>query len=253
VKTLIVFDLDGTLAGSKSPLNSETSGLLHDLLLIVKVAVISGADWPQFEEQLLSNFPQDERLKNLSLLPTSGTKFYRYDAGAWTKIYSDDFSSEERDKILSSLKTAIDIAGFKIAKIWGEQVEDRGSQITFSALGQHAPLEEKAKWDPEVIKRDKIKAILDTFIPEFSVRTGGSTSVDITKPGVDKAYGIGRLRDLLNISIKEMIYIGDALYVGGNDYPAKEAGVDCVSVKGPQETKLVIQTLIASSAIGFTS
>jgi HAD superfamily hydrolase (TIGR01484 family) len=219
----------------------------------VKVAVISGGDWPQFEEQLLSNFPQDERLKNLSLLPTSGTKFYRYDAGAWTKIYSDDFSSEERDKILSSLKTAIDIAGFKIAKIWGEQVEDRGSQITFSALGQHAPLEEKAKWDPEVIKRDKIKAILDTFIPEFSVRTGGSTSVDITKPGVDKAYGIGRLRDLLNISIKEMIYIGDALYVGGNDYPAKEAGVDCVSVKGPQETKLVIQTLIASSAIGFTS
>jgi phosphomannomutase len=253
VKTLIVFDLDGTLAGSKSPLNSEMSGLLHDLLLIVKVAVISGGDWPQFEEQLLSNFPQDERLKNLSLLPTSGTKFYRYDAGAWTKIYSDDFSSEERDKILSSLKTAIDIAGFKIAKIWGEQVEDRGSQITFSALGQHAPLEEKAKWDPEVIKRDKIKAILDTFIPEFSVRTGGSTSVDITKPGVDKGYGIGRLRDLLNISIKEMIYIGDALYVGGNDYPAKEAGVDCVSVKGPQETKLVIQTLIASSAIGFTS
>lgn len=253
MKTLIVFDLDGTLAGSKSPLNSEMSGLLHDLLLIVKVAVISGGDWPQFEEQLLSNFPQDERLKNLSLLPTSGTKFYRYDAGAWTKIYSDDFSSEERDKILSSLKTAIDIAGFKIAKIWGEQVEDRGSQITFSALGQHAPLEEKAKWDPEVIKRDKIKAILDTFIPEFSVRTGGSTSVDITKPGVDKAYGIGRLRDLLNISIKEMIYIGDALYVGGNDYPAKEAGVDCVSVKGPQETKLVIQTLIASSAIGFTS
>jgi len=253
VKTLIVFDLDGTLAGSKSPLNSEMSGLLHNLLLIVKVAVISGGDWPQFEEQLLSNFPQDERLKNLSLLPTSGTKFYRYDAGAWTKIYSDDFSSEERDKILSSLKTAIDIAGFKIAKIWGEQVEDRGSQITFSALGQHAPLEEKAKWDPEVIKRDKIKAILDTFIPEFSVRTGGSTSVDITKPGVDKGYGIGRLRDLLNISIKEMIYIGDALYVGGNDYPAKEAGVDCVSVKGPQETKLVIQTLIASSAIGFTS
>jgi phosphomannomutase len=253
VKTLIVFDLDGTLAGSKSPLDSEMSGLLHDLLLIVKVAVISGGDWPQFEEQLLSNFPQDERLKNLSLLPTSGTKFYQYDAGAWTKIYSDDFSSEERDKILSSLKAAIDIAGFKIAKIWGEQVEDRGSQITFSALGQHAPLEEKAKWDPEVIKRNKIKAILDTFIPEFSVRTGGSTSVDITKPGVDKAYGIGRLRDLLNISIKEMIYIGDALYVGGNDYPAKEAGVDCVSVKGPHETKLIIQTLIASSAIGFTS
>jgi phosphomannomutase len=246
---LIVFDLDGTLAGSKSPLDSEMSGLLHDLLLIVKVAVISGGDWPQFDEQLLSNLPQDERLRNLSLLPTSGTKFYQCDAAAWKKIYSDDFTREERDKILSSLKRAIGVANFKIAKIWGEQIEDRGSQITFSALGQHAPLEEKAKWDPDVIKRKKIKAILDTFIPEFSVRTGGSTSIDITKPGVDKAYGIGRLRDLLGISIKEMIYIGDALYVGGNDYPAKEAGVDCIPVKDPSETKLVIQTLIACLAV----
>ena len=250
MKKLIVFDLDGTLAGSKSPLDSEMSRLLHDLLLIVKVAVISGGDWPQFEEQLLSKLPHDEHLTNLSLLPTSGTKFYRYDAAAWTKIYSDDFSSEERDKILSSLKRAIGIADFKIAKIWGEQVEDRGSQITFSALGQHAPLEEKANWDPDVIKRKKIKAILDTFIPEFSVRTGGSTSIDITKPGIDKAYGIAKLRDLLSISMEEMIYIGDAVYLGGNDYPAKEAGVDCIPVKDPNETKLVIQTLIACLSAG---
>jgi HAD superfamily hydrolase (TIGR01484 family) len=225
------------------------SGLLHDLLLIVKVAVISGGDWPQFEQQLLSNLPQDERLRNLSLLPTSGTKLYQCDAAAWKKIYSDDFTREERDKILSSLKRAIGVANFKIAKIWGEQIEDRGSQITFSALGQYAPLEEKVKWDPDVIKRKKIKTILDTFIPEFSVRTGGSTSIDITKPGVDKAYGIGKLRDLLGISIKQMIYIGDALYVGGNDYPAREAGVDCIPVKDPSETKLVIQTLIACLAV----
>jgi len=120
-------------------------------------------------------------------------------------------------------------------------------------LGQHAPLEEKANWDPDVNKRKKIKAILDTFIPEFSVRTGGSTSIDITKPGVDKAYGIGKLRDLLGVSIKEMIYIGDALYVGGNDYPAKEAGVDCIPVRDPNETKLVIKTLIACLTVGDTA
>jgi phosphomannomutase len=250
MKKLIVFDLDGTLAGSKSSLDSEMSALLHGLLLILKVAVISGGDWPQFEEQLLSNLPQDESLRDLSLLPTSGTKFYRYDAGAWKNLYKEDFTPEQRDKILSALNRAIGVADFKIEKIWGAQVEDRGSQITFSALGQHAPSEEKTKWDPEVIKRKRIKAILDTFIPEFSVRIGGSTSIDITKPGIDKAYGIGKLRDLLSISIKEMIYIGDALYVGGNDYPAKEAGVDCIPVKDPNETKLVIQTLVACLAVG---
>ena len=249
MKKLIVFDLDGTLAGSKSPLDSEMSGLLHDLLLIVKVAVISGGDWPQFEKQLLSNLPHDDRLANLSLLPTCGTKFYRYDSAAWKKIYSEDLTAEERDKILSSLTKAIISADFKTDKLRGEQIEDRGSQITFSALGQKAPLEEKNKWDPDFSKRKKIKAILDTLIPEFSVRIGGSTSIDITKPGIDKAYGIRKLRDLLGISLKEMIYIGDALYVGGNDYPAKEAGVDCISVKDPNETKRVILTIIEHLAL----
>ena len=67
-----MFDLDGTLVESKSSLDAEMSGLLHDLLGMVKVAVISGGDWPQFEKQLLSNLPHGERLVNLSILPSSG-------------------------------------------------------------------------------------------------------------------------------------------------------------------------------------
>jgi hypothetical protein len=248
VKKLVVFDLDGTLAESKSSLDAEMSGLLHDLLTVVKVAVISGGDWPQFEKQLLSNLPHDERLANLSLLPTCGTKFYRYDSADWKKVYSEDFTTDQREKILSSLKKAIRVAGFKIEKLWGEQIEDRGSQITFSALGQQAPLEEKEKWDSDFAKRKKIQAILDTLIPEFSVRIGGSTSVDITKPGIDKAYGIRKLRDLLGISLEEMIFIGDALYVGGNDYPAEQAGVVSIPVRDPNETKRVTQAIIACLA-----
>lgn len=248
MKKLIVFDLDGTLAESKSSLDAEMSRLLHDLLDIVKVAVISGGDWPQFEKQLLSNLPQDERLGNLSILPTCGTKFYRYDSADWNKIYSEDFTADEKEKIISSLKKAIGVGGFKAEKLWGEQIEDRGSQITFSALGQQAPLEEKDKWDSDFTKRKKIKATLDTFIPEFSVRMGGATSIDVTKPGIDKAYGIRKLRDLLSISLKEMIFIGDALFVGGNDYPAKEAGVVSIPVRGPNETKRVTEAIIACLA-----
>ena len=247
MKKLIVFDLDGTLAESKSSLDAEMAALLHDLLGIVKVAVISGGDWPQFEKQLLSNLPHNERLVNLSILPTCGTKFFQY-AGDWKKIYEEDFTTGQREKILGSLQKALRAADFKIEKVWGEQIEDRGSQITFSALGQQAPLEEKLKWDPDLTKRKKIKAILDKSIPEFSVRTGGSTSVDITKPGIDKAYGIRKLRDLLGISLKEMIFIGDALYVGGNDYPAEQAGVVSIPVKDPNETKRVTQAIIACLA-----
>ena len=248
MKKLIVFDLDGTLAESKSSLDAEMSGLLHDLLAIVKVAVISGGGWPQFDKQLLSNLLHDERLANLFLLPTCGTKFYRHESADWKMIYSEDLTVDEKRKIVSSLNKALEVAGFRVEKVWGEVIEDRGSQITFSALGQEAPLEEKNKWDPDYTKRKKIKAILDTFIPEFSVRMGGATSIDVTKPGIDKAYGIRKLRDLLGISLKDMIYIGDALFVGGNDYPAEEAGVDSIPVQGPHETKRVTQAIIACLA-----
>ena len=185
MKKLIVFDLDGTLAESKASLDAEMAALFSSLLAIVKVAVISGGDWPQFEKQVLSNLPHDEHLKNLSLLPTCGTKFYQY-AADWKKIYSEDFTADEKEKIISSLKQAIAASGFKVEKVWGETIEDRGSQITFSALGQQAPLEEKKKWDPDFIKRKKIKTLLEKLIPEFSVRLGGATSIDVTKPGIER-------------------------------------------------------------------
>lgn len=244
MKKLIVFDLDGTIAESKSSLDDEMSALLGELLKIVKVAVISGGDWPQFEKQLISNLPHDSNLASLFLLPTCGTKFYEYDS-TWRIIYSEDFTGEEKEKIITALKKAMGLLIDEGEAVWGQRIEDRGSQITFSALGQTAPLDEKKKWDPDFAKRKRMKEFLDKEIPEFSVRLGGTTSVDITKKGIDKAYGIRKLRDILGVEIVEMIFVGDALFPGGNDYPAKEAGVVSIQVEGPQETKRVIETIIA--------
>jgi HAD superfamily hydrolase (TIGR01484 family) len=244
MKKLIVFDLDGTLAPSKSSLAPQTAALLHDLLGIIKVAVISGGAWAQFEKQLLTDLPKNSCLANLSLLPTCGTKFFQYN-GKWVELYSEDLTVKQRKKIIDSLNKAIDETGYRVKKLWGEAIEDRGSQVTFSALGQQAPLAEKEKWDPDFTKRKKITAILKKLIPEFSVRMGGATSIDVTKPGIDKAYGIGKLRDTLHLSLKEMVYIGDALFPGGNDYPAEKAGVVSIPVKGPDDTNLVIKTILA--------
>lgn len=244
MKRLIVFDLDGTLAESKASIDGEMAELLNSLLVIVKVAVVSGGAWSQFEKQVLAHLSQDECLKKLSLLPNCGTKFYKH-GSQWELLYSEDFSDAEKDKIISSLKQAIESSDCKVEKVWGEVIDDRGSQITFSALGQLAPLEEKTKWDPDFTKRQKMKIILDKLIPEFSVQLGGATSVDVTKHGIDKAYGIRKLRDVLAIPISEMIFIGDAVFPGGNDYPAKEAGALSIEVKDPHETKRVIEAILA--------
>ncbi|MGD0474895.1 MAG: HAD-IIB family hydrolase [Candidatus Velthaea sp.] len=244
MKQLIVFDLDGTLAESKSAIDAEMAALLTALLRIVKVAVISGGDLPQFEQQLVAHLPPDDALQNLSLLPTCGTRFYTYDGG-WKKLYAQDLSDEQKRRIVSALSAAVAASGFQAKTTWGEAIEDRESQITYSALGQRAPLEAKKTWDPDFAKRKAIKALLDKTLPDFSVRLGGSTSIDITLPGIDKAYGIRKLRDTLGIPIEAMIYIGDALFPGGNDYPARETGAVCIQVRDPDETKRVIEAIIA--------
>jgi HAD superfamily hydrolase (TIGR01484 family) len=241
---LVVFDLDGTLAQSKSAIDAEMATLIDSLLGIVKVAIISGGAWPQFEQQLLAHLGAGEGLNNLSLLPTCGTKFYQYDCG-WKELYSEDFTAAEKDKIINALRQATGSPGDAADKSWGEVIEDRGSQITFSALGQLAPLEAKKKWDPDFTKRRKIKAVLDTLIPEFAVGLGGATSIDVTKLGIDKGYGIRKLRDVLHLGIDQMIFIGDAVFPGGNDYPAKQAGALSIAVRDPHETKRVMEAIIA--------
>ncbi|HTH81756.1 MAG TPA: HAD-IIB family hydrolase [Mucilaginibacter sp.] len=244
MKKLVVFDLDGTLAESKAAIDDEMVKILDALIDVTKVAIISGGDWPQFEKQVLSKLTHNKTLENLSILPTCGTKFYEYKSG-WKKLYAEDFTADQKKKIITSLNAAVEEQGFKPKKIWGEQIEDRGSQITFSALGQEAPLDAKKEWDPGFAKRKKIQKALSKTIPEFSVNLGGTTSVDITKPGIDKAYGIKKLKEILNIKRKDMIFIGDAIFPGGNDYPAKETGVTSICIKDPNETKRVIQGIIA--------
>ena len=244
MKKLIIFDLDGTLAESKAAIDPEMADILTRLLLVADISIISGGDWPQFEKQVLGHLPHSKLLKKLSILPTCGTKFFQYKK-SWTELYAENFTDDEKKKIIDSLNEAVEKSRFKAKKTWGEQIEDRGSQITFSGLGQQAPLDKKKLWDPKFEKRKKIKAILDKTLKEFSVQMGGATSIDITKPGIDKAYGIRKLKKVLDIKISEMIFIGDALFDGGNDHPARKTGVDCIQVRDPEETKRVLDGIIA--------
>ena len=243
VKRLVIFDLDGTLAASKQSIDEDRALLIAELLDIRLVAVISGGDWPQFERQLLGHLPVASRLGNLLLMPTSGTKFYRFD-GLWKPIYAELFGAAERQRILSALEEAVAEAGLADDRSWGEKIEDRGSQITFSGLGQQAPLVAKSKWDPDLQKRGRLKALLERRLPDIAVRIGGTTSIDITRPGIDKAYGIRKLVDWTGFAIDEMLFIGDALYPGGNDAPVRNSGVATIAVRDVADSKLVIKTLL---------
>lgn len=245
MKQLIAFDLDGTLAESKQPIEAEMAGLLGDLLAVAKVAVISGGDWPQFDKQVARRIPEGARLDHLFLMPTTGAKLYEHTGGAWDQVYAENFSREEHDRILAALRDAVKACGFDGEKTWGEQIEDRGSQITFSALGQDAPLDAKKAWDPDIAKRKRLQAALGDTLADLSVKVGGSTSIDITRQGIDKAYAIRRLSEHTGVPAEAILFMGDAIYPGGNDDPVRAAGIDTVAVRDVRETGNVIRGVIA--------
>ena len=252
VKQLVAFDLDGTLADSKQAIDREMGDLLSRLLRVAKVAIISGGDWPQFEQQFVGNLPKDIDFAKLFLLPTSGTKLYRYDM-VWHRIYSEEFSEAERGHILRVLEDTVTATGFSSEQSWGEKIEDRGSQITYSGLGQQAPLDAKRAWDADFAKRKRFQAALGPLLPGFAVNVGGSTSIDITREGVDKAYGMRKLAGIAGVPIDDMIFVGDALYPGGNDFPVRAAGIDTVAVRDVTETKRIIEAIVfclGSGAVG---
>jgi phosphomannomutase len=244
MKQLVAFDLDGTLADSKQAIDQDMGVLLSRLLQVAIVAVISGGDWPQFEQQLVSKLPRGIEFSRLFLLPTSGTKLYRHGDDGWKRAYGELFTTAERDHIFRALADTVTVAGLSSDRSWGEKIEDRGSQITFSGLGQQAPLEMKRAWDPDFAKRKRLQATLEPLLPGFAVHVGGSTSIDITREGVDKAYGMRKLSNVTSVAVAEMIFIGDALYPGGNDYPVRSAGIDTIAVRDVTETKRIIETIV---------
>lgn len=245
MKQLIIFDLDGTLAKSKQPLTAEMAGALADLLRVADVAVISGGDWPQFEKQVASRLPDYADLFRLWLMPTTGTKLYTHREGAWQAVYAELFSDEQKREILDAFDASLEATGFVPGQSWGERVEDRGSQITFSALGQQAPIQAKDVWDPDFAKREIIQADLKTRLPGLSINMGGATSIDVTREGVDKGYGIKKLAEASGFPLAAMLFIGDAIFPGGNDYPAKEIGLDTIRIRDPEETMAVIAAIVA--------
>lgn len=245
MKQLIAFDLDGTLAESKQPLQEPMQEAIADLLAVAHVAVISGGDWPQFQKQVASRLPGRADLSRLWLMPTTGTKLYTYQAGSWSAVYAELFDDAQKAAIFEAFDASLEATGFVPEQTWGERIEDRGSQITFSALGQQAPIHAKDVWDPDFAKRRIIQADLQKRLPGLSINMGGATSIDITSKGVDKAYGLTKLRDASGIPLDDMMFIGDAIFPGGNDYPAKQLGLDTILVRDPAETLSVIATIVA--------
>ncbi|QAY58796.1 HAD-IIB family hydrolase [Microbacterium protaetiae] len=243
---LVAFDLDDTLAPSKSAIDPRIAALLIALAERVEVAVISGGQLAQFTTQVVDRLPDaaPSVLSRIHLLPTCGTQYYRLEADGVRTVYAHALTDDEKARALAAIEHEARRLGYWESETWGPILEDRGSQITFSALGQRAPLEAKSVWDPTGEKKNALRGAVAAVLPDLEVRSGGSTSVDITHRGIDKAYGMRQLAEQTGIPLDDMLFVGDRLDPDGNDYPVLALGVPCHAVTGWEDTAAFLDGLI---------
>lgn len=244
---LVAFDLDDTLAPSKSPAPPRIAAQLIALAERIEVAIISGGNEEQFRSQVIAQLPETDAavLARLHLMPTCGTRYLRHDGDGFALVYARDLSPAQSAAALRALEEEARRLGLWEPEPWGPILEDRGSQVTFSALGQRAPGDAKKAWDPDGSRRASLRDAVAARLPDLEVRSGGSTSIDITRAGIDKAYGMTELAEHTGVGFTDMLFFGDRLDEGGNDYPVKALGVPCVAVEGWEDTADHLDALLA--------
>jgi hydroxymethylpyrimidine pyrophosphatase-like HAD family hydrolase len=226
------------------------ASLLAELLDHVEVCVISGGQFGQFKMQVIDMLPElsNDALGRLHLMPTCGTQYYRYE-GEWKQIYAQNLSEDEKSRALSAVEESAKSLGYWESETWGPILEDRGSQITFSALGQSAPVAAKTAWDPSGDKKNALRESVQSRLADLEVRSGGSTSVDITRRGIDKAYGMTRLSEITGIGFEEMIFVGDRLDPDGNDFPVIALGIQTQAVDGWKDSADFVERWLDANQI----
>jgi len=247
IPRLVFFDVDNTLAESKQPLTPRRAELMTELLRHTKVAVTSGAKFSLIKTQIPDQLPEDVR-QNLYMLPASGSALFEYQNGEWKAVYEDLFTPEQIEEVRAAfIKAGTDtgLIDFDAPSV-GERIEARGSEMALTAPGQDAPIDVKAAWDPDRAKRLALREVLLPLLPNYEVRIAGRSTIDVTKKGIDKSYGVEQMSKHVNIPISDMVYIGDALFPGGNDEVVKKSGIKTHQVKDPNETEQIIEAMLAS-------
>lgn len=254
MKKLIAFDQDDTINITKLPIDSEMTELLSALMKKYKVCIISGTNWEVMKQNDIDPIVnrQEELAADFSdyiIMPTTGTQLWYHEKGEWIQEYAHFLTEEQVTIITEKLEKVVKDLGYWCQNPKGDIIENRGSQVTFSALGQWALPEEKYNWDPDTKKRKAIVEKLSPLLKDQNVQIamGGSTSIDITLPGIDKAYGMQQLLKFTGLAKEDVLFIGDMLQEGGNDYPVKTLGIDTIEVNNCEDTKRILRGILHTS------
>ncbi len=235
-KQYIICDGDQTLYENViTPIND---GMLETIQTLIRsgagFGVISGTDIAEISRLIRSKEINQEH----HILATSGASYFIHDGKNTRNVYEVELSNQDKGAISNALEMLIGKYNIIPLTSRKDQIQDRISQITFSALGRNAPIELKDAYDKDKSKRKEFRRFLRKYLPEdkFNITIGGTTSMDITDSKVDKGYGIERFVQHNRLTFDDIIFYGDKLEEGGNDHSVRRNGIRCIRVNGVEDT-----------------
>lgn len=241
---IIACDLDDTLADTKQPISKRMTGVLTQLLDTYQLCIISGGNYNQLQVNVIArlNLPL-EKLVKIHLMSTSGARYDHFSADTrkWVVQYQKIIPQDQRELIAATIETIAKKHDLWEKSVTGKRIEDRVTQVTFSALGQNATPDAKRAWDPTNEKRRRLQTALAEALPAYEVVINGNTSIDVLQEGVDKAFGIQELMKATGTATKDILFFGDSLYENGNDYPVMRSGIATIAVTRWQDTACFIE------------
>jgi len=246
----IGFDLDGTLTPAKSQMDTAMVPIFTNLVSRLPVAITSGASFTQIKWQVLDLLPSNH-LNNLYIFPTGGAAMFIHDGSAWTSVYQHQMDEAAANHITAVIEECVNTSGLcKDTPVWGPRIEWRGSQVTFSGLGQEAPYEAKIVWDKNKQKRLELRSMMISRLPDYDVVLGGTTSIDVIPKGINKAYAMGKFAEHVDAEVSDILYVGDDLQEGGNDYiVAATTAATTKAVTSPRDTMELIDNLLQNNLV----
>lgn len=208
------FDLDNTLTRSRTHISPEHAPILQKLASVADVIVVTGGRKSQVAKQL-----DPELRDHYYCLAQNGNEATKKDG---TELWMRRPTDEQKAAIITlvnEMKANLSLP----VKDENDLIEDRGCSIAYSTIGHNEDVAKKEAYDPDHAKRlaliEKFRDKVETLRADHGIelRTGGTTCLDFFHAGKNKGYNVAEFLDAMSWKKEDCLYIGDALFPGGND------------------------------------
>lgn len=239
-KTLVLFDVDGTLTPARLVISDEMKQTLEALRKKVVIGFVGGSDLSKQVEQLGATVLQDFDY----CFSENGLTAYKLGKELASQSFIQWIGDEKYNKLVKFILRYLSDIDIPVRR--GTFIEFRNGMINVSPVGRNASTQERnefEKFDLEHKIREKLVSALKENFSDYGLTysIGGQISFDVFPTGWDKTYCLQHVEDE---GFTEIHFFGDKSYEGGNDYEIyNDSRTIGHAVKEPADTIKILKEL----------